>query len=157
MKRKTLTLDRTYEARLDEVWALWTTKEGIEAWWGPEGFRVEVRKLDLRPGGELLYAMIATAPPQIEFMKKSGMPLSQDAKIIYREVVPNERLVYTNVVDFVPGVTAYDVGTVVELMKKGSTVQLRLTLDAMHDEEWTNRAVMGWESELEKLRKVLQP
>jgi hypothetical protein len=90
-------------------------------------------------------------------MKKSGMPLSQDAKIIYREVVPNERLVYTNVVDFVPGVSAYDVGTVVELKQKGSTVQLRLTLDAMHDEEWTNRAVMGWESELEKLRKVLQP
>jgi hypothetical protein len=32
-----------------------------------------------------------------------------------------------------------------------------LTLDPMHDETWTQRAVMGWESELGKLAKVLAP
>ena len=30
-----------------------------------------------------------------------------------------------------------------------------LTIDAMHDEQWTKMAVMGWESELGKLAKVL--
>jgi hypothetical protein len=30
-----------------------------------------------------------------------------------------------------------------------------LTFDARHDEEWTRRTVMGWESELGKLAKVL--
>ncbi len=29
-----------------------------------------------------------------------------------------------------------------------------LTFDAMHDEEWTRRTLMGWESELGKLPKV---
>ena len=38
-----------------------TTKDGIESWWGPGGFTVKVRKLDLRSGGELHYAMIAIA------------------------------------------------------------------------------------------------
>jgi hypothetical protein len=31
-----------------------------------------------------------------------------------------------------------------------------LTLDAMHDDHWTQLAVMGWESELAKLAKVLK-
>jgi hypothetical protein len=31
-----------------------------------------------------------------------------------------------------------------------------LTLDAMHDETWTQRAVMGWESELGKLARLLE-
>ena len=48
-----VTVERTYQARLGELWDLWTTKEGIESWWGPGGFTVKVRKLDLRPGGEL--------------------------------------------------------------------------------------------------------
>ena len=30
-----------------------------------------------------------------------------------------------------------------------------LTMDAMHDENWTKMAVMGWESELGKLAKLL--
>lgn len=32
---------------------------------GSEGFTVQVRKIDLRPGGEMHYAMIASAPEQI--------------------------------------------------------------------------------------------
>jgi hypothetical protein len=32
---------------------------------------------------------------------------------------------------------------------------LVLTFDAMHDEQWTNLAVMGWQSELGKLAEVL--
>ena len=55
-------LERTFQATLEDVWQLWTTKEGIESWWGPEGFSVQVRTLDLRPGGLLQYAMTATAP-----------------------------------------------------------------------------------------------
>ena len=50
----------------------------------------------------------------------------------------------------------YDVGTVVELHSSAQGVWMVLTIDAMHDERWTNLAVMGWESELGKLDKVLQ-
>ena len=47
-------LERRYEAAVEDLWFLWTTKEGFESWWGPEGFRVEVHKLDLRVGGDLV-------------------------------------------------------------------------------------------------------
>ena len=33
--------------------------------------------------------------------------------------------------------------------------RLVLTIDAMHDDTWTGRMVMGWEMELGKLAKVL--
>src|SRR6266403_1654580 len=76
-------LERRYEAAVEDLWFLWTTKEGFESWWGPEGFRVEVRKLDLREGGELVYDMIAATPEHIEFMKKANMPVSHGTRGTY--------------------------------------------------------------------------
>ena len=154
--KRRITIERTYQAPIEDVWELWTTKEGIESWWGPDGFSVTVRKLELRPGGELHYAMTATAPPQIEFMKKAGMPLTTEARITYTEIIPNKRLAYTHLADFIPGVEPYDVATTVELFSAAEGVRMVLSFDPMHDEVWTARAKMGWESEVEKLRKVLE-
>ena len=47
--------ERTYRASVDELWALWTSKDGFESWWGPKGFRVEVHELEPREGGTLVY------------------------------------------------------------------------------------------------------
>jgi uncharacterized protein YndB with AHSA1/START domain len=154
--RRSITLERTYQAPIEQVWELWTTKEGIESWWGPEGFAVQVRKIDLRPGGELLYAMTATAPAQVEFMKKAGMPVTTEARLTYTEVVPLRRLAYVHLTDFVPGVEPYDVATVLELHSSAHDVRMVLTFDAMHDEQWTRMAVMGWESQLGKLAALLE-
>jgi hypothetical protein len=33
---------------------------------------------------------------------------------------------------------------------------MTLTIDPMHDDEWTKRAVMGWESELGKLEASIE-
>jgi uncharacterized protein YndB with AHSA1/START domain len=154
--RRRITIERTYQAGIEDIWELWTTKEGIESWWGPEGFAVQVRKIDLRPGGQLLYAMTATAPAQVEFMKKAGMPLTTEARLTYTEVVPQRRLAYVHLADFVPGVEPYDVATVLELHSNEQGVRMVLTFDAMHDEHWTRMAAMGWESQLGKLAAVLE-
>ncbi|WP_051371377.1 SRPBCC family protein [Mesorhizobium loti] len=72
--RARFSIERAYATSIDDAWALWTTKDGIESWWGPEWFDVTVSSLDLRPGGELVYQMTATGPQQIAFMKQAGMP-----------------------------------------------------------------------------------
>lgn len=154
--RRKITLARTYEASLEDIWSLWTTKKGLESWWGPEGFTVKVRKLDLRPEGELVYAMTATAPPQIEFMKRAGMPLTTEARLTYTEVSPMQRLGYIHLVDFIPEVEAYDVATVVEFHAERNRVRMVVHLDAMHSDEWTQRAVSGWESQLSKADKLFR-
>ncbi len=155
MSTNRIVIDRLLPAPLHEVWALWTTPAGIESWWGPEGFTVTVQALELRPGGVLLYTMTATAPPQIAFMKDHGMPLATEVRITYADVVAPTRLSYINRVDFVPGLAAYDVGTLLELRAEGEGVRMKLTLDPMHDAEWTQRAAMGWQSELGKLEALL--
>ena len=156
MTKKRIAIERTFDASIEDVWELWTTKEGIESWWGPEGFMVKVRTIDLRPGGDLEYAMICTGPEQIEFMKKANMPLTGEHRLTYVEVTLHQRLSFTQKADFIPGVDAYDVGTMVEFHPNAGGVRMLLTIDAMHDEHWTKMAVMGWESELGKLAKVLR-
>jgi uncharacterized protein YndB with AHSA1/START domain len=154
-ERKRITLERTYASPIEDVWELWTTREGIESWWGPDGFTVKVRKLELRPGGELVYAMIATAPEMIDFMKRSGMPVSQECRGRYVDIVEHRRLELVQLMDFIPDVQAYDARTLVELEATADGVRMVVSLDAMHDELWTQRAVMGWESQLGRLEKRL--
>lgn len=148
-------MERSFTATLDEVWDLWTTKEGIESWWGPHGFRVEVRRLDVRAGGTLLYDMIADTPETRGFMKQAGMADRHEARITFREVIPHERLAYTHLADFIPGVAAYDVETVVTFAAMGPKVNMVLRFDRMHDELWTGRATEGWTMELAKLEARL--
>jgi uncharacterized protein YndB with AHSA1/START domain len=154
--KRTITIERTYKASIGDVWDLWATKEGIESWWGPEGFITKVLELDLRAGGKLNYAMTATGREQIEFMKNAGMPLTNDGRIEYTEVLAQKRLAYTHRADFIPGVKPYDVATLVEFHSTGQKVRMVLTFDAMHDKDWTKRATKGHESQLDKLKKVIR-
>jgi uncharacterized protein YndB with AHSA1/START domain len=153
--RPKLTLERTFEATPEEVWELWTTRDGIEAWMGPDGFKVEVDTLDLRPGGELVYAMTAVGPDQVEFMTKAGMPLTNQQHVVFVEVDPPRRLLFRDIADFVPGVEPYEVETLVELEPVEGGTHLVLTFDAMHDDRWTEMAKLGREMELRKLGDLL--
>ena len=148
-------IERTFGASVEEVWALWTTKSGIESWWGPEGFEVTVTSLDLRPGGDLIYLMTAVAPEPVAFMKQAGMPLTTQCRVTYTEVSPTRRLAYKTLADFVPGVAPYHVATVVELKRTNTGVTMVITFDAMHDDVWTERSRAGHESELRKLDALL--
>jgi uncharacterized protein YndB with AHSA1/START domain len=153
--RAQFSIERAYAASLDEAWSLWTTKAGIESWWGPEGFEVTVTALDLRPGGELTYLMTAVAPEMVAFMERSNMPLSTPCTVTYTEVVASTRLAYKTLTDFVPGVEPYDVATVVELRATAGGVAVTITFDAMHDDAWTERARAGHESQMRKLDALL--
>jgi uncharacterized protein YndB with AHSA1/START domain len=153
---KHFVIDRTLKASVEKVWRMWTTKEGLEKWWGPEGFRSTVRHLDLRAGGRFEIVMTAMLPEIIAHLKASGMGESSVAKGDYTVVEPNGRLVYTNAVDFVPGVPPYTSTTTVEMSAKpGGGTRLIITNDVMHDEQWTLMATMGWTQQIDKLEKLL--
>jgi uncharacterized protein YndB with AHSA1/START domain len=151
-----ITLERDYRATPEEVWALWTTKGGIESWWGPEGFAVTVQQLDLRAGGELRYTMTATGPGQMEFMRQSGMPLATEVSLVYTEVQLLWRLSYTMSTDFVPGVEPYESTVRVSFAPDGDGVHMVLSFSPMHDDEWTQRSRLGHESELDRLEAILR-
>lgn len=150
-----ITLQRSYDAPVEDLWALWTTKEGFESWWGPEGFRVEVRALDPRVGGELHYEMIAVGAEQVAFMNKAGRPLSHEARATFVEVTPLARLKIRHMIDFLPGVEPYAHNMLVEFFREGTSVRMVITVDAYHDAETTRLSAMGLESQLTKLPAAL--
>jgi len=150
-----ITFERSYEASVEELWELWTTKEGLEDWWGPEGFRVEVRSLDLKVGGQLFYAMIASAPEQVEAMRRLEMPLSHAVKGTITEIVLHERLVINHIIDFIPGVEPYENQVSVEFFPQGAMVRMLITVEPHKDPRWTADASHGWKSQLTKLPGAL--
>jgi uncharacterized protein YndB with AHSA1/START domain len=150
-----IVIERTYEASIEDVWELWTTPAGIESWWGPEGFSVKVHELDLRPGGVMRYAMTAVDPGMVAFMKQSGMPVTTEARLTYTAIASGKSIAYSHKADFIPGVDPYDVGSRVEFFAEGSNVRMVVSLDPMHSDEWTQRSVMGMESQLGKLARVV--
>ena len=153
---KQFVIDRTLKASVEKVWRMWTTKDGLEKWWGPEDFSSTVRHLDVRGGGRFEIVMTAMRPEIIAQLKAAGMGESSVAKGDYTVVEANRRLVYTNAVDFVPGVPPYTSTTIVEMSATPSGgTRLIVTNDVMHDERWTAMATMGWTQQIDKLEKLL--
>jgi uncharacterized protein YndB with AHSA1/START domain len=149
---KQFTIDRTLKASVERVWKMWTTKEGLAKWWGPEGFSSVVTHLDVRVGGRFEIVMTAMRPEIIAHLKASGMGASSSAKGDYTQVELNRCLVYTNAVDFVPGVPPYTATTAIELAPTPSGgTHLIVTNDVMHDEQWTEMATIGWTQQIDKL------
>ena len=153
MSKENVVIERSYRASLAELWDLWTTKEGFESWWGPEGFRVEVHTLEARVGGTLHYDMIADAPEAIEAMKKMGQPLSHSTRGRFTELRRHERLAITHLIDFLDGVTPYESTIFVDFFHAAETARMVVTLEAMHSEEFTKMSVQGFTSQLTKLDK----
>jgi len=88
-------LVRTYPTSLQRAWELWTTPEGIASWWGPEGFHIEVHRMELVRGGVLEYSMITEDEGNKTYLAEQGMPAAHLATIRYTEIVPLRRLAYT--------------------------------------------------------------
>lgn len=150
-QRAKIVIERTYRARVEDVWELWTTKEGFESWWGPQGFRAEVNRLEAREGGVLHYDMIADAPEMIAAMKQMGQPVSHATHSRFAELKRHERLVLRNVIDFLPGVTPYEADIAVDFIVTGPSVRMVVTLDALHSEEMSKMQLEGFTSQLTKL------
>jgi uncharacterized protein YndB with AHSA1/START domain len=153
--KKAFTIERTFKASTERMWSLWTTKAGVESWWGPEGFTTKVHTLDLRPGGTFDYEMTAVAPEQVAAMKQLGMPLTSRARNVFAEVAKPRRLVLKTTIDFVPNVASYEVTYEVDFHKVPGGTKVVFTSTKMHSEEWGELARQGQMSQFDKLGRLL--
>ncbi len=76
-----LQLTRTLDAPVDLAWKVITEPEHVSKWWGPDGFRVDISKMDVKPGGE--WNLVLRGPDGTDF----------DNRIIYSEVDRHKKLV----------------------------------------------------------------
>lgn len=79
-----LVITRVFAAPRTLVWQAFTESERLAHWWGPRGFTMEVRTLDLRPGGVFHYSMRS---PTGDVMWGT---------FVYREIRAPERLVFVS-------------------------------------------------------------
>src|SRR3989442_1038464 len=82
-----LVMTRVFDAPRQLVFDAWTRPELFVRWFGPRGWSVPVCEIDLRPGGS--YRYVLRGPGGAEIGLRGA----------YREVVPPERLVCTQVFD----------------------------------------------------------
>ncbi|MDX1993194.1 MAG: SRPBCC domain-containing protein [bacterium] len=81
---KDLTIERMFDAPPELVWKAWTEPEHIMRWWGPKDFTSPACTVDLRVGGKYLFCMES---PEGQQFWSTGT---------YQEIVPQQRLVYTD-------------------------------------------------------------
>src|SRR6185503_15411869 len=81
---RSIVITRTFDAPRSLVFAAWTQPKHLKQWSAPHGFTVPVSKGMLRPGGQWRACM--------ESERTGKLWLSG----VYREVVENERLVFTH-------------------------------------------------------------
>ncbi len=95
-------ITREFDAPKDLVWRAWTTPELIKRWWNAKRGEVTVAEVDLRVGGAWRYVMIADGGQEVGFHGE------------YREIVPGERIVSTEVFEGMPDAESLNTLTLTE-------------------------------------------
>jgi uncharacterized protein YndB with AHSA1/START domain len=98
---------REFDAPRHLVYRAFTTPELIKRWWGGERGEVTSAEVELRPGGTWRYVMIANGGFEVAFHGE------------YREIVPDEQIVTTDVFEGMPDAAAVTTTTFAE--KDGRT------------------------------------
>jgi uncharacterized protein YndB with AHSA1/START domain len=83
-------ITREFDAPKHLVYKAWTTPELVRRWWNANRGEVTVCEIDLRVGGKWRYVMVAHGGMEVGFHGE------------YLEIVPDERLVSTEVFEGVP-------------------------------------------------------
>lgn len=86
-----LVITRVFDAPRSLVFEAWTRPEHVRRWYGLRSMTTHVCEIDLRPGGRWRWGQRTDDGQEVVF---SGE---------YREIVPPERIVYTEAFEQMPG------------------------------------------------------
>jgi len=140
-QKPSLTLKRHYPAPVEKVFRAWTDPQALKQWFGPSNdSQILVSETDLKVGGR--YRIVMQAPNGEEY----------DVGGVYREVVADEKLVFTWAWKSAP-----ERESLVTLLLKpaGDGTLLTLTHEQFADEDSRNGHEQGWNSSLDKLEKFV--
>jgi uncharacterized protein YndB with AHSA1/START domain len=96
-------ITREFDAPARLVYRAWTTPELVSRWWSGDRGTVTSVDIDLRVGGTWRFVMTANAGFEVAFHGE------------YREIVPAERIVSTDVFEGMPGAEAVTTITFAEV------------------------------------------
>jgi uncharacterized protein YndB with AHSA1/START domain len=83
-------ITREFNAPKELVYKAWTTPELVKRWWSAKRGEVTIAEIDLQVGGRWRYVMVTDDGFEVGFHGE------------FREIVPNERIVATEVYEGMP-------------------------------------------------------
>ncbi|WP_316797904.1 SRPBCC family protein [Pedobacter frigidisoli] len=143
MATNKVTLHRVFSADIKKVYKAFTDADAIASWLPPYGFVCKVHSMDVRVGGK--YKMSFT-----NFGTGNGHSFGGE----YLEIVPNERLQYTDVFDDpnLPG----QMITTIELKKVLCGTEMLATQEGIPEIIPVEMCYLGWQESLDKLKRLVE-
>jgi uncharacterized protein YndB with AHSA1/START domain len=111
--------ERVFDAPREVVFDVWTRPEHVALWWGPSGFTNTIETMDVRPGG--VWRFVMHGPDGVDYPNR----------IVFREVVRPERLVYEHGGDSSSEDDAPFLGVVTFAAEGEGNKQTRLTMRSL--------------------------
>lgn len=140
----TIRLHRVFTAKPEKVYRAFVEPDAMASWIPPFGFVCTVQELDARVGGK----------HRASFRNfTTGQSHSFGGE--YLEVVPNERLVYTDTFDDpnLPG----EIKVVVTMKAVSLGTELTVVQDGVPEIMPPEACYLGWQESLRKLAKLVEP
>jgi uncharacterized protein YndB with AHSA1/START domain len=80
-----LLLSRVLDAPVELVWEVFTDPDHIAQWWGPNGFKNTITRMEVKPGGK--WDLVMHGPDGTDYKNES----------VYLEVVTHRKIVFEHV------------------------------------------------------------
>lgn len=137
--KPSLTIKRRFNAPPAKVFSAWIEPEKVKRWMGPGEVKAVLAEIDPRNGGH--YHWIMQAPNGEQY----------DVSGVYREFIPNEKLVFTWAWKSTP--ERESLVTIV-LKPDGDGTLLTLTHEQFFDDDARDRHNQGWTGALLKFEQL---
>jgi uncharacterized protein YndB with AHSA1/START domain len=90
--KKSLHIERTFDAPKAKVWAAYSDPKILAKWWAPKGWETEIKHMEFKPGGYWHYGMKCMDKDQGDWYGKTSW-----GKGIYGRITPQESFELTDI------------------------------------------------------------
>lgn len=142
--KNTVRLHRVLAAKPEKVYRAFLEPDAMARWLPPNGFTGKVRHMDAKVGGT--YKMSFT-----NFTTGTSISFGGE----YRELVPQERLRYTD--NFDGPNLAGEIQVTVTLKKVSVGTELNIVQEGLPDVIPLEACYLGWQESLQNLARLVEP
>jgi uncharacterized protein YndB with AHSA1/START domain len=136
-------ITREFDAPKHLVYEAWTTPEHVKRWWSARRGDVTIAEIDLRVGGKWRYVMVTEDGFEVAFHGE------------FREIVPNERIVATEVYEGMPDAEAVNTLTLAEMDGRTTlTILVQHTSKEHRDAQIESGMAAGMQDAMDLLEEV---
>jgi uncharacterized protein YndB with AHSA1/START domain len=134
-------ITREFDAPRHLIYQAWTTPALIKRWWSAKRGEVTVAEVDLRVGGRWRWVMVANGGFEVAFHGE------------YRELVPDERLVFSEVYEGMPEAEAL---TTLTLSEAAGRTTLTMVVEHLSQEHRDTHINSGMEAGMQDALDLLE-